>query len=356
MALDLHNALNEIATSDDQPSADSLSALSALDEGSVNSFIKIFSRLDEGQRRRAMRHLVKQAERDFMLDYDAIFFRCVDADDPEVRRYAIDGLWEYERKDLIVPLLERLRSDSFAYVRASAAMALGRYVFMAECDELSARQAGEIRDALVSVVEDDYEEVRVVRRAVESLAYINDDKEIRSIIERAYAHDDPEMRASALFAMGRHAERRWADIVITELHSEEPGLRYEAARASGELGLREAISRLIELAEGSDGEVQAVSIRALGQIGGQRARRALEEYERSDSAAVREAAADALEELDFAEGDFDLLVYDPHGSEFHQVDVSEEGDEEEDDADEKASYREEFWRYGTDAEDVLDLG
>ena len=45
------------------------------------------------------------------------------------------------------------------------------------------------------------------------------------------------MRQSALFAMGRTADSRWAKVVLSELESHEPAMRFEAAQAAGEMGL-----------------------------------------------------------------------------------------------------------------------
>jgi len=63
---------------------------------------------------------------------------------------------------------------------------------------------------------------------------------VREIIEAAYYHEDQRMRTSAVFAMGRSADPYWSDLVINELQSSRPEMRYEAAMASGELELAAA--------------------------------------------------------------------------------------------------------------------
>ena len=96
------------------------------------------------------------------------------------------------------------------------------------------------------------------RRAVESISYINDDP-VRRIIDRAYSDSDPHMRESAVFAMGRSADIIWADTVLAELQSKSPAMRYEAARATGELQLKRAVPALTKMAEEDDPDLQIYS-------------------------------------------------------------------------------------------------
>ncbi len=84
------------------------------------------------------------------------------------------------------------------------------------------------------------------------------------------------MRVSALFAMGRSCDEQWASRIMDELSS-GVRMRFEAARAAGELELRPAVTRLIELAYEDDREIQEMAIWALGEIGGKRANHALDQ-------------------------------------------------------------------------------
>ena len=106
----------------------------------------------------------------------------------------------------------------------------------------------------------------------------------------AYESADEAMRISAVFAMGRSMDATWVEPVLTELLSRNPAMRGEAARACGELEVKEAISAVIGLASDADRAVQAAAIEALGQIGGQRARRVLERCCGSEDDALRAAA------------------------------------------------------------------
>src|SRR3972149_2173647 len=60
----------------------------------------------EAERRRQVVHLlVELAEDNVDLNFDAVFFAALEDEDAAVRADAVRGLWEYEGRDLIAPLL-----------------------------------------------------------------------------------------------------------------------------------------------------------------------------------------------------------------------------------------------------------
>src|SRR4051794_35992129 len=96
--------------------------------------------------------------------------------------------------------------------------------------------------------------------------------------------------------MGRTLDRRWLDILIEELESEDAEMRYEAARATGAIGDVQAVQSLSKLALDEDDEVRQEAIMALGRIGGPRAERVLRSLAEDASQSDREAIAEALGE------------------------------------------------------------
>src|SRR5258708_13371693 len=104
------------------------------------------------------------------------------------------------------------------------------------------------------------------------------------------------MRASAIFAMGRSFDHKWEPTVLQELGSDEPQMRYEAARAVGELQLHEALPQLAEMIADDDREIMEMAIWALGEIGGDEARRLLEDVIERADAAGDDSLADPVEE------------------------------------------------------------
>ncbi len=93
--------------------------------------------------------------------------------------------------------------------------------------------------------------------------------------------------------MKRGAMRFWP-----ALQSDDPEMRYEAARAAGELMIEDAIKHLRKLVLDDDREVKEVAIWSLGEIGGSEATRILQrlanDAENSDDEELIEAIEDAL--------------------------------------------------------------
>ena len=238
-----------------------------------------------------------------------MFRFCLGDEDERVREAAIEGLWEDDDPTLINPLITLLQDDPSSSVRAGAAISLSRYVLLGELDKIKVRHFAPVREALLKTIHSPLEDLEVRRRATESIAYSSEES-VRSIIEAAYYDEDESMRVSAVFAMGRSADPNWSHLVISELESSRPEMRYEAAMACGELELSAATPLLADLANDPDREVQEAAICALGQIGGNEARRILYTcYEEGDQS-LREAVEEALEQLDFVHGFLDIRLDD----------------------------------------------
>jgi HEAT repeat protein len=304
--LTFEEAFRQLATERASISSSALYALSAPSSGEVELFRRQWPAVSLHRRRQAITLLTESAEANFELDFNALFRVTMDDDDEQVRTQSIEGLWEDEEATLVAPLVRALRHDPAMSVRAAAAASLGRFVLMAELEELGERYATLVRGALLESVYEDEEHVEVRRRAVESIAYLGEEC-VRDIIAAAYDELDEAMRISSVFAMGRSGDAHWAPVVQQELLNENPAMRYEAARACGELQVKEAVPILIRLISDPDRELQFAAIAALGQIGGQQARRVLELCCESEDEVVQLVAEDALAELQLWEQHLDLL-------------------------------------------------
>jgi HEAT repeat protein len=187
--------------------------------------------------------------------------------------------------------------DEDVEVRAAAAMALGRFVHWGEMGEIAARYGEDAVAVLWDVYHDPREHVHVRRRALEGIAASSHAGAAR-LIENAHYDEDLFMRVSALYAMGRTADVRWIPYLLPELSSQSPELRMEAARALGELEAIVAIDPLIRMLDTEkDSEVRFAILEALGQIGGDKAKRALQLAADSEDEAEAEIAEMALEQL-----------------------------------------------------------
>ena len=250
------------------------------------------------ERRRAILDLaVELAENDVQMDFTAVFKVALADPDPLVRATAIEGLWEDEEFRTADQLARILRQDSDESVRVAAALGLARFAVLAETGSLYAPSAGRVRSALLGAVTDRDETLEVRRRALEALGAFGDPT-IGDLIANAYADSDPKMRASALFAMGRNGDERWLATILPDMESENPELRFEAARAAGELESPRALVPLIALLDDDDVEVRLAAIGSLAQIGGDVARKALQRCAKSTDVAIRDAANEALGEMD----------------------------------------------------------
>jgi HEAT repeat protein len=304
----LEHVLDHIGDERTSLSRSRLYMLSALTREEVELFSDRWDAIGIARRRHVIRALVEIAEVNFAVDFNSIFHLGLQDEDAEVRACCIDGLWEDESPGLVNPLLTLLSVDPSVAVRAAAATSLGRFVLLAELGELDEELGRKILEKLRKLIEDPHETLEVRRRVLEAMSY-SGTKGVPEVIREAYRHPAEKMRVSAIFSMGRSADPAWGSTVIGELSSANPEMRYETARACGELELTEAVSDLIRLIGDRDREVQQAAISALGKIGGREARRALRLCCESGDEVVAPAADEALGALELASGTFGFRLY-----------------------------------------------
>jgi hypothetical protein len=198
-------------------------------------------------------------------------------------------------------------------VRAEAVKSLGRFIYASEMGHFIEKYEEEVQELLFTVFQKANEDPDVRRFALESLAHCTH-SELPRLIQEAYTSPDDAFRLSAVVAMGRSCDRnRWENQVLRELDSNDEDMRREAARASGELQLMEAVPSLIQLLKDSERDDQEVVIWALGEIGGREATRVLENLaEAAEESGDQEFAAlidDALGNASLANGDLMMLDF-----------------------------------------------
>lgn len=292
------------------PTADTCKLLSGLLGKELKRLENAWDGLSVDGRLELVRSLQPLADVDFELDFSAIYRMAMTDDDAGVRAAAIGGLNEDEDVRLVPRFAQALRDDTASIVRAAAARALAHFILLGELNKLRQRSFDNARAALIEAYNNPDEHVIVRSRAIEALGYTSADG-IPEMIAAAYASTDATMRTSAVLAMGRSADKRWADVAQKELHSSYPDMRYEATRACGELGLTAAVPALVELTEDVDARIQETALWALGQIGGNTAQRTLQRYLHNESATLRKVAREALEELEFFHGDISTFFGPP---------------------------------------------
>jgi len=277
--------------------------LSNLSPEEVKLFEQVWAAIEPKRRRQIMCRLVDLAEDNVNLDFDSIFKSRLNDPDVEVRSKAIEGLWESEDTSLINPLINLLEQDSSEKVQAAAAIALGKFVMLAEFEKLRSCHKSKIERVLLSITSNKSRPIEVRRRALEAVAPLSL-TEVKRVIREAYQSHEPKLRISAIYAMGRNCDPSWLPMLLRELASPDAEIRYEACSACGELGESEAAPYLAELINDPDVEVQLAAIQALGKIGSSEARECLEQCLSNPNEAIQQAAEQALHELEVEEDPF----------------------------------------------------
>jgi HEAT repeat protein len=280
--------------------ASKLGELSSLLPHEAPTLAEAWLQIEVARRRQILRRLLDLAKDNAEMDFDAVFMVVLKDGDAEARALAVQGLWEHEERDVIAPLIDILRSDPSATVRAAAAITLGSFVLRGEFEQLTAVDSRRIEEALRAAIGDSAESPEVRGRALESIGALSASW-VRGSIENAYRSNNWRLRVSAVHAMGRNCDPNWLPLLTAELASDAPEMRFEAATACASCCGESAVPFLKPLLEDEDAEVQEAAIAALGEIGGDAAKRALEEIDDHPEPRVREAVAAALEEIEFNE-------------------------------------------------------
>ena len=280
--------------------------LSDLTPADLDALQTTWPNLPAWRRQAIMEDIEEIGLEDYILSFEAFARYGLQDSEPRVRELAVRTLWEYESLDLVPIFIHMMESDLDVDVRAVAATALCHYIYLGEIDELPASTLHSIEEKLLQVT-GGKDSTLVQRRALEALGF-SDRKEVPALIEAAFNSGHNDWLSSALFAMGRSANKAWKQAVISKLDSDVPGVLSEAARAAGELEIKSAIPRLMQLLQDGDSDVRWAAIWALSQVGGEGVRKRLEKlYEQTDDDEEADFIESALDNLDFTE-DASLLT------------------------------------------------
>ncbi len=342
-AAQFENAIAILRDLDAPFTAEMVYGLSDLAGERLQTFRDVWDTLPVERRRKLIARLVETGETNFDLDFSPIINAAIKDADPDVRKSAMEGVIEDSPHRVVEDLMVAVQDDPLSEVRAAAAKALVPFVLKGELGKLPAALNLRLQDTLWALYNNLNEDLDVRRRALEGLGNCGRDGVIE-LIREAYYADDLPMRISALFAMGRSCDDVWTPIIIDELGSEYAEMRYEATRAAGELELRPALPKLVDLAYEGDREIQEMAIWAIGEIGGKEARGVLENLasladetgddELTNVIAEAQGAAtlvgdDILPLFDF--GDLDGELDDDHMHILSLDDLDEDDDDEDDD-------------------------
>ena len=278
--------------------ASQLANLSDLSPEEIRIFEEEWPHIEVSRRRKIIDLLRDIVVDNLELDFDNVFRSCLTDSDKEVRVEAIEGLWECEDRSLIPILLNTLNQDNDDSVRAAAAGALGRFAFLAELGELNENDQQHIENILRDTFNNKNEPLEIRCKALEAISPLSN-LFVEEMIRRGYQSEVDELKASAIYAMGRNCNPGWLPILLKELNNPSKLFKCEAIRACAELESEEAVQRIIQFLSDDNSEIQLTAIEALGHIGGYHAKKALQLCMDNEADEIQQAAEDALSEIEF---------------------------------------------------------
>jgi HEAT repeat protein len=298
--------IREIGASDHHLSMTELRKFTECDYSDQAEFFEAWVSVIPERRDEIAGALVELAEDNVDLDFRLVLSWILNDPDPQVRKIALEGLWEETNPRVMRKVIELVQTDSDYEIQASAALLLGRFAYLASIEELPETASSELQQVLRDIFFNTDNSLNVRRRILEALGYFAHTEDIQQAIKQAFASNEQMLRESALVAMGRSLQTQWLPIISNSLSEQSPALRYEAARAAGEMGeeARSLAPRIAPLVDSNDSEVALAAIWALGQIGGDLAKRTLKRIKGNRDTTRSQAAEEALDEIALEEGLF----------------------------------------------------
>jgi len=301
-----------------------LTEFSDIEPASLQSLLETWPGIEPGRKLLLLDRLNALVNEDTLVSFDDVGRAMLRDGDPQVRIRAIRLLVECEDVRLVPIYIEMLTKDSDVGVRAEAASILGIFVQLGEFDDIPSDLHHQIEDVLLEVLNGEDDPI-VRRHALEALGFSSRD-EVPVLIESSFNRQDPDWKASAIFAMGRSGDERWAEHVLHMMASENRRIRLAAVQASGELELKLARLLLLHLLEEEfDDAIAGAAIWSLSQIGGEDVRIYLQNLldnveDDDDQTALLE---EALDNLAFTEdmAIFDMLALD--ADELDEIDLED---------------------------------
>lgn len=242
-------------------------------------------------------------ESDTLLAFDDLAKFALTDNDPNVRSRAISLLWESDDPRVAEKYLFILENDPSEAVRSAVASALGRFVLLAELDELSPQLSDQIIRLLLRTFESNPPK-EIQQEILKSLAYTNL-PEVAKMISKAFESPDATWQLAALISMGRSADDRWEDSILSMLSNKSLPHQIEAVKAVGELEIGDAKQKLMDMLKSPDcdEELRFQIIWSLSKIGGDDVKELLVNLlEDSDSEDEIDIIEMALDNLEFSDG------------------------------------------------------
>lgn len=275
-----------------------LHAISRLAAGSEDVVRRQLGVLDSAERFALMDRL-REVGADFGgYDFTVLFGAMLTDDDASVRTMAVSGLALCETSGATEALLATVRSnEEETGVRREAVTALGGVAMRVELGWASSEDAGDVVDALRTIVQDEREDEEVRASALSGVGVVSESW-VTELIEHAFDSDAAALHLGAVQAMGRNADVYWLPVLEGSLVAEDEDERLAAVQAIGEIGSEDGAPMLLELFDDPSASEDLIrgAVVALGEIGSEEAVEELERLRTHPDPTVRATAQSALEE------------------------------------------------------------
>lgn len=247
-----------------------LTSFSDIEYQDFAQLLSIWNQITPERKVRLFENLEILNESDTLVDLNQIATLGITDPSAAVRASGIRMLWDYENEKHIPLLIELLKNDIDLSVRAHAAAALGKFIYLGELEEINLDLLNNIVKILLEVIRSSENEL-VRQKALESLGF-SSHEDVHSIINNAFQSNDKGWLVSSLVAMGRSAHEVWAPQVLSMLVHPEFRIQREAIRAAGEMELKSARNLLLKFIKESepDEDIWTESVWALSKIGGEK--------------------------------------------------------------------------------------
>ena len=299
--------LSELATEPETIKTFTLLELSGVSGKELGNFSDAWLTLESGIKAKILTRLTELAENDVQLDFTPVCKLGLSDLDPNIRKIALEGLWEIQDRSFLQPIIDILLNDPDPDVKSAAALSLSSFAQMSQNGKLINRDSIKVFEALIQTIENVKENDKVLGRALESLGYFSG-QAVDDALNKFHRHKNPFLRQSAIFAMGRNAHQKWIDIILNDLTDEHTAIRFEALNAAGFLCDESNVTQIIPFTKDPDTQIQTSALTTLGHIGGELAKREILTWTEDDDDNIRDTAINALANIDFEQDPLGLSL------------------------------------------------
>lgn len=297
--MDLINLIKNISDDNIPYKYSELIHISHIKREHLEFFFKNWYKISKPRKIDLLKKFILLSEENLDLDYSPIFIKLLKDNDHQVKQLALEGLWEYEDREIIDPVISLLNQNYPNEVRVSAVALLGIFITNALDNKVIKRDAEKIVANLKLIFKSD-ENLNIRKKVLESLSPY-EDEEINSFIYEAYESNDIEFKKSGIFSMGETYKEKWLPQILYELQSPHPSIRFEAVNAYSKLCNSNKISEIAKLIKDDDNEVRLAAINAIGIIGGPSSKSFLRKISKDSDSVSTEAAKEILKNIESEE-------------------------------------------------------